>query len=227
MPRLSLTILSVVSLLVGIGSALWIAFDIVVARHRQQMAVMNFVWPVTALYASLLALALYYRYGRQRTRSSGGERRTTEKPFWATVVVGVSHCGAGCTLGDVVGATLVAVLGLQIAGIALWPEYLVEFAIAYSAGVVFQYFAIVPMRGLRPRAGLVAAARADTFSLLAFEVGMFAWMAVVQLVFFSARHLHPTQPTYWFLMQIAMVLGCITAFPANWWLIRHGVKEAM
>jgi hypothetical protein len=29
------------------------------------------------------------------------------------------------------------------------------------------------------------------------------------------------------MMQIAMVLGFITAFPTNWWLIKKGIKEAM
>lgn len=29
------------------------------------------------------------------------------------------------------------------------------------------------------------------------------------------------------MMQIAMMLGLATTFPANWWLIRRGVKEAM
>ncbi len=222
-----LTIVSIVSLVTGVGTALWIASDIVVGGRRQQMSVMNVVWPVTALYGSLLALALYRRYGREGARPTDGEERSTEKPYWVTVAVGVTHCGAGCTIGDVVGATVVAAFGLEIAGLALWPEYIVEFVIAYTAGVGFQYYAIAPMRGLEPGAGLVAAARADTFSLLAFEVGMFAWMAVVQLVVFSPHHLHPTQPAYWFLMQIAMILGCVTAYPANWWLIRNGVKEAM
>jgi Domain of unknown function (DUF4396) len=29
------------------------------------------------------------------------------------------------------------------------------------------------------------------------------------------------------MMQIAMVAGFVTAYPANWWLIRAGVKERM
>ena len=33
-----------------------------------------------------------------------------------------------------------------------------------------------------------------------------------------------TSPTYWFMMQIGMVLGFIASFPANWYLVRAGVK---
>ncbi|MEP6539229.1 MAG: DUF4396 domain-containing protein, partial [Bryobacteraceae bacterium] len=34
-------------------------------------------------------------------------------------------------------------------------------------------------------------------------------------------------PAYWFMMQIAMLVGFVTAYPANWWLIRKKFKEAM
>jgi hypothetical protein len=55
-------------------------------------------------------------------------------------------------------------------------------------GIVFQYFAIAPMRGLGVRDGLVAATKADFLSLTAFEVGLFGWMAVMALVLFPAPH---------------------------------------
>jgi hypothetical protein len=31
----------------------------------------------------------------------------------------------------------------------------------------------------------------------------------------------------WFLMQIGMIVGFVTAYPMNWRLIRNGTKEAM
>jgi hypothetical protein len=34
-------------------------------------------------------------------------------------------------------------------------------------------------------------------------------------------------PEFWFVMQIAMLCGFVTAYPVNWILIRVGVKEAM
>jgi hypothetical protein len=76
------------------------------------------------------------------------------------------------------------------------------------------------------RDGLVAAAKADVLSLSAFEVGLFGWMALMQLVFFPGPHLHPDRAAYWFLMQIGMVIGFFTAWPMNVGLIRRGIKEA-
>jgi hypothetical protein len=31
----------------------------------------------------------------------------------------------------------------------------------------------------------------------------------------------------WFLVQVGMFIGFVITYPMNWWLIRHGIKEAM
>jgi hypothetical protein len=64
-------------------------------------------------------------------------------------------------------------------------------------------------------------------SLVAFEVGVFGFMAFMQLVLFPHPHLKPDHAAHWFLMQIAMLLGFATSYPANVWLVRRGIKEAM
>ena len=54
-----------------------------------------------------------------------------------STAIGVSHCGAGCTLGDIVGEWLVFAIGLRIAGDALWGEYVADYALAFALGIVF------------------------------------------------------------------------------------------
>jgi uncharacterized protein DUF4396 len=63
-------------------------------------------------------------------------------------------------------------------------------------------------------------------SALRWQLGLFGWMAVVQLVLFTAPHLEPIHAAYWLLVQIGMVLGFATAYPVNV-CIRRGIKEAM
>lgn len=82
------------------------------------------------------------------------------------------------------------------------------------------------MRHLGVWDGLVAALKADTASLIAFEVGMFAFMALNRLVLFTTPP-EPNTAAYWFLMPLAMAVGFATSYPANWWLVEAGVKEAM
>jgi hypothetical protein len=217
-------------------------FDIFVAGHRQQMGVMEAVYPITGLYLGPLALALYWRWARNTpemaagpvcTRGSGrlqglSHSVAPEKPRWVTIAIEVSHCGSGCTLGDLIAEWTIYALALTVAGRALFAQYIGDYILALVLGVVFQYFAIAPMRGLGLREGLKAAARADFISLTFFEIGLFGWMALMAAVFFPApHHLMPSSPAYWLLMQIGMMVGFLTAWPANVWLLKRGIKVAM
>jgi putative flippase GtrA len=83
------------------------------------------------------------------------------------------------------------------------------------------------MRHLSSSQALVAALKADTLSILAFEVGLFGWMALTYFVLFPNPHLEPNQALYWFMMQIGMVIGFLTSYPMNRVLVRWGTKEAM
>ncbi len=219
-PSVAVSTVASFAIALAVGCALFIGFDILVRGHRQEMPIMEVVWPVTGLYLGPLAIVGYRRWSRPR----GALARDRSMPV--ATALAVTHCGAGCTLGDIIGSTLVFVLALSIASLALWPELVIDFTLAFSLGIVFQYLTIAPMRGLGVRDGLVAASKADTLSLVAFEVGLFGWMILVQLVIFP-NHVTPDGPTFWFMMQIGMALGFLTAYPVNWWLISHGIKERM
>jgi hypothetical protein len=211
-----------------------IAYDIAFNRRRQPMGVMNFVFPITALYFGPFALALYWRWGRADARTTmasmpmpalPGERA---RPWWVTMAIEVSHCGSGCTLGDVISEFAIFGLGLTIAGVTLGAEYVGDYIFALAFGIIFQFFAIAPMRGLGLKDGLIAAAKADVISLTAFEIGLFGWMAIMAFVLFPApHHLMPSSAAYWLLMQIGMIIGYLTSWPANVWLIKRGIKVPM
>lgn len=223
-----LTALAWFSLGIAFLTAGLILFDIYIRGFRQKMWIMELVWPITALYFGPLAWWGYVRWGRPQSKpwqQMHGD--APDKRFPATVSVGVSHCGAGCTLGDIAGGWLIFAGAFEIAGLSLWPEYIADYTLAFTLGIVFQYFSIAPMRGLGPREGIVAALKADTLSLTFFELGLFGWMALIQFVFFPVEHLHPDHAAYWFLMQVGMVLGFATSWPVNWWLLKRGIKEAM
>ena len=222
--------LAILSLTTGALLAAGIAVD--VTRQPQAMGVMNAVWPLTALYGGVPALWLYLRFGR---RAGRGEH---SPPFAASVAKGAAHCGAGCTLGDLIAEWL-AFLYPGVAVCFGWHSlfadkmfavWVVDFIFAFTLGIVFQYFAIAPMRGLGPRAGIVAALQADTLSLAAWQTGMYGCMAAAQFVLFGPLlhvRLEPDMVEFWFAMQIAMIAGFVTAYPVNWWLIRGGIKERM
>jgi Domain of unknown function (DUF4396) len=204
-------------------------------RHPQSMGVMNVVWPVTALYLSVIGVWWYFRVGRKMTRDVGSGHMDhmqmhgggNAPPTWPQSMLAASHCGAGCALADVVVEFGIFALGLTIAGSALWASFVWDFAGAWALGIVFQYFSIKPMRNLSVGEGIVAAIKADTLSIVAFQVGMYAWMAVTHFWLFPSPHLEPVNPVFWLMMQVAMVLGLLTTAPMNRWLVSRGVKEKM
>jgi hypothetical protein len=209
-----------------------IAYDIFFTGRRQTMGVMDAVYPITALYLGPFALALYRRWGRSPARPAAehepGHALEPTKPRWVSMAIEVSHCGAGCALGDLIAEWLIFAFALTIAGRTLFAEYLGDYALALALGILFQYFAIAPMRGLGLKDGLIAAAKADFISLSCFEIGLFGWMALMTFVYFPApHHLLPSSAAYWFLMQIGMIVGFFTSWPANVWLVNRGIKVPM
>lgn len=227
-PPVWLSIIAWLSLGTAFVVAFAIGWDIGVVGNRQSMRVMEFVWPVTALYMGPAALFSYLRWGR--LNSARFKRLTGRRPEYAesvSVGIAVSHCGAGCTIGDVAGEWIVFGLALRFAGVTLLAEYAFDFALAFGLGIAFQYFSIAPARGLGLREGLVAAVKADALSLACFEIGLFGWMALSFFVLFPGPHLEPDRASYWLMMQVGMLVGFATAYPANVWLVRRGVKEAM
>jgi len=227
MPPTWLTVLAWIWVGLAFASAGWIVYDIYGRGYRQRMRIMEVVWPVTALYFSVLSLYGYGRWGRTSTAKWIAREGERTRSFGARVAVGVTHCGSGCTLGDIIGGWLVFLIAIDILGSRLLGEYVVDYALAFTLGILFQYLTIKPMQNLSVGAGVKEAVKVDTLSLTSFEVGLFGWMALMRLVFFTDPNLEPDQIEYWFLMQVGMMLGFVTAYPVNWWLIRRGVKPAM
>jgi hypothetical protein len=235
-----LYVVSWISLGVSVACALAIVVD--VFRRPQQMAIMDVVWPMTALYWGPAALWAYFRVGTRTTRQhhhdmmksmshdqmEHAKEELKSEPLTRTqAAVGDSHCGAGCTLGDIVGEALVAGTGLLLFGGLLATRLVVDFVFAWAFGVVLQYFTIAPMRHLPVGKGIVAAIKADTVSILAFQIGMSFWALLTYYVLFPAPHLEVADPVFWFMMQIGMILGYFTSYPANVWLLERGLKEKM
>ncbi|MFC7395364.1 DUF4396 domain-containing protein [Scopulibacillus cellulosilyticus] len=248
-----LNIISYAAIAIGIFQAIIILIDII--RYPQKMMpIMNIVWPLTGLYFPVFGIWAYFKLGREKGKMnmdmshmdmSHMDMETgmdmsldmphhehmvhhshSKKPFWQSVLVSTTHCSSGCSLGDLIGAPLVFALGLTIAGSMLFADYVVEFILAYLFGIAFQYYGMGFQKHDHPGEALKDAIKADTLSLICFEIGMFIWMALVHYVFFTSPPM-PNTAVFWFMMQLAMMFGFCTSYPANWYLVRKGVKHGM
>lgn len=196
-------------ILLAILSALIIVID-QFTRPRRRMWIMSLVWPLTALYAGPVGLLLYVRLGRHRSRSGSVTRSTL-------------HCGAGCTLGDMVVALLPPIL---VAGSPLVGHMTLALAGALLFGILFQYFALKTMKGKGFWRTLLDAFKADTLSVLAWQAGMYSGMAIAIFMIFN-ESLSVKSPVFWWMMQLSMLLGFCTAYPVNFLLVESGLKKGM
>lgn len=225
--------LSIAMLSLGFVCAVTIALDEV--RRPQKMWIMNLVWPLTALFGTVLWTAAYYIWGRTPPGHADDERKP---PFPIMVGTGASHCGAGCTLGDIIAEWI----AFGFPAVAVWfgwhslfaektfAIWIPDFILAFAIGIIFQYFTIAPMRGLSVGKGIVAAVKADIASISAWQIGMYGLMAAIQFGWYRSAYggvASVASPEFWFAMQLAMLAGFVTSYPINWLLIRAGLKEEM
>jgi hypothetical protein len=110
---------------------------------------MTLVWPVVALSGGPLTVWLYYR------------NREGAEPFPVAVAAATCHCGAGCTLGDLIAETL----AFLFPGMLVWFGLPVRtadlrrldsgFCGSFRAGNHFPYCSIAPAgracSGIGPR----------------------------------------------------------------------------
>ena len=153
--------LSIGFLALGIGCAIIIAVD--AWCHPQQMWIMNVVWPLTALFGTVIWLWGYFHFGRlAASTAQHGAHHGKSKPFPVMVAEAASHCGSGCTLGDICAEWL----AFGLPAVAIWlgwhslfsekifAIWILDYIFAYAIGIVFQYYTIAPMRRLKFSVGV-------------------------------------------------------------------------
>lgn len=202
---------------VSLLSAAFIAADIHLRRRRHPGVSTELVWITSGLYLGPLAVAAYLRRGR-------ADGATDPDDAFVTVLSG----GGASAVAHLVAVPFVAAVGWTIAGMAMWPMILViaVLAVAMVAG-------FVRVTGRTGRTGQPAGSRGVTvgaalvaalITVAAFDVGMVGWMLLL-----DANALMPavTEGSFWFLMQLGVVIGLVTGYPAvRWVLAREQVGVA-
>ena len=222
-------------LFIGLISTIIITIDLF--RHPQkEMPIMNLVWPINGLWAGVFGLWAYFTIGKYRKMNMEMDMNmdmnmdmdmssNKYSKFWQGVVADTLHCGAGCTLADLIGSWIFFFFPFSIFQNLTFGEWTLEYILALITGVTFQYAAISPMMKEKGIKIWLTALKIDFLSLTAWQVGMYGWMAIIIFVFLG--RLSPTTPEFWFMMQIAMCFGFLTAYPVNWWLVKKGIKMGM
>ncbi len=157
----------------------------------------------------------------------GMDMQMPSRPKWQSVTLSSLHCGAGCTLADIVGSALLLIIPVSLFGSTLIGGWVFTFILALITGVYFQFVAIKEMSDLPNSTIIVKAIKADFLSLTSWQVGMYCWM---YLLMFHFEYITPDSTLtwkFWFAMQQAMLAGLVLAWPMNYILIKTGIKSGM
>lgn len=212
-----LTPLSWFFVAVGVISAALVLYDIYGRRRHQPNTAMGLVWPVSALYLGPFGLWLYNHWGKNASRRRGEQKENLHRRTLAGGVPG----GAAATVGHFIGVPFVVASGLTIAGTNLWVLIIVIALLAIALLFAFEYFfASADRHGPTGKSAGTALLTA-VVTVLAFDIGMGGWMLSMHFGNFMPA---PTDISFFFLMQIGLVLGFFTAYPAVRWLIQRRRK---
>jgi hypothetical protein len=196
-------------------SVAFIAADIYLGRRRQDRVATELVWITSALYLGAFAIPVYLSRGRTHASSTavdGTARRTNE------TAIAVLPGGGASAVAHLIAVPLVVAVGWTIAGLAMWPMIII---IAILVTVMLAVYGRIVSgsptggtRGLSIGAAVVAA----LITVAAFDIGMVGWML---LLHFNDAMPPVTESTFWFLMQIGVIVGLLTGYPAVKWLLRR------
>jgi len=221
-----LTTLSWVFIATGVISAAAILYDLYGQGHRQPQRVMEAVWPLSALYLGPFALPIYNRFGR--THSTTWQAKagaTVDRSITASAVRSGLPGGVSSGLAHVVAVPFVVATGLTIAGVDMWAMVAIITVLATALIFAFEYMFFtakdrrVPgLRGVRP--ALVVA----MITVVTFDLGMLGWMVLLYI-----NDIMPAagDVRFTFLMQVGLILGTLTAYPAMRFLASRGNKVAV
>jgi len=198
-------------------SAAFIAFDIYLLRRRHLSVAQELVWITSALYLGPFAVAIYLRQGRAKPTSTtvtagiAGEAEGT--------AVAVLPGGGASAVAHLVAVPLVVAVGWTIAGLAMWPMILVIAVFAVGMLVIYERVASRgPRTGRTHGISIGSAIAAAVITVAAFDIGMVGWML---LLHFNDLMPPVTDSTFWFLMQMGVIIGLLTGYPAVSWLLRR------
>jgi len=215
-------------LLLGGCTALMILKDLF--RHSHPVAVMNIIWPLTGLYMPFIGWLAWWHLGRRPSWQMKLALLTPQKirgiSGWQTIFISTSLSAAACIFGDIMTIPIITLLKHFAINPAIWMQALICIGISLLMGLLFQFLAIRQHEKHSFSRALLLALKSEIFPLLIYQLGIFIFMALA-LKFVLQQQVNPLLGAFWFMLQLAMMIGFIFSWPANHFLIKRGLNPAV
>ncbi len=197
-------------------SILFVAYD--VTTRTPAMTVMKWGWVLVVAYTGPVGLFVYLVSCREPLE---GTHERYVAPLWKQAVGSTIHCVAGDATGIVVGAIVASVIALP-AGADLALEYAAGFAFGLF---IFQALFAKMMSGIGYAQALRRTILPEWLSMNALMAGMIPVMR--GLMARAPAAMAPNTLGFWGIMSAAILVGALTAYPVNVWLVATGKKHGM
>ena len=197
------------------GSVAFVIWD--QATNTPSVGVMKAAWVLVMLYTGPIGLFVYLLSCRQPLP---GTHDAYIAAHWKQTIGSMAHCLAGDATGIILSAIVVYHFGLPN-GIDLIIEYLSAFVVGLF---VFQALFMKSMFGSYWQA-VRKTFFSETVSMNMVMVGMIPTMMVLMHVVPDGDN--PWNLAFWGVMSAATMVGGVTAYPINSWLVAKGFKHGM
>ena len=225
------------------ASVAFMAYDL--ATNTPAMGVMKAAWVLIALYLGPIGLTVYLLSCRQplrggfvrppqetaNTPSGGSERSERGGPIpmhdafieahWKQSVGSLAHCLAGDATGIILAAVVTYHFGFPN-GIDLLLEYTAAFLFGW---LIFQALFMKTMLGGNYALALRKTFLAEFVSMNMVMVGMLPTMVILMHALPESHD--PRRAAFWGVMSVATLIGGITAYPINSWMVARHIKHGM
>jgi len=200
--------------LLSVAYVAWDAF-----HHLPEPGVIQWAWVLTAFYLGPIAAIFYILADKE---PSPGEHERFVAPMWKQALGSTLHCVAGDATGVIFAATVTGLLGLP-----MWFDMTAEYILGFAFGLfIFQSLFMKDVMGLTYMQALKSSFIPEWLSMNAMMAGMFPVM-VTFMMGRDMRAMDPREPLYWGVMSLAIGVGFLCAYPANWWLVSKGLKHGL
>lgn len=201
----------------ALASTTYVAWD--QYRNNPEPIVMKWGFILVTLYMGPLGLLLYILADKE---PRPGEHEIFIKALWKQGVGSTIHCVAGDATGIILAAVITATLGLP-----MWIDLIVEYATGFAFGLfIFQSLFMKSMMGGTYSENVRKSFMPEFISMNFMMAGMAPVMSFLMMGR-DMRAMEPTELLFWGVMSLGVIAGFTTAYPANVWLVKGGLKHGL
>lgn len=197
-------------------SLIYVAWD---AYHNNpELKVMRWGWLLVTLYTGPIGAAFYVLACKPPKVK---DHPVFIVPLWKQTLGSTIHCMAGDGTGIIAAAAVTALLGFP-----MWADTVAEYVFGFAfALLIFQAMFMQKMLGGSYGDAVRKSLIPEWLSMNFVMAGMIPVMVILMGLDMSA--MDATNLRFWGVMSLATLVGLVTAYPVNWWLVANKLKHGM